>query len=297
MSAETRVVDNRVFVLGLDKLYRDAMKAHESGELLGCARRLAATLRVPPADVPVEGYYVESRRLTEYFRLIRALQTVGGGATPSVASLPEFQRLHEVMSAPLYGRPEDTDRLLPAGRDALSQALLDTFPDWTVAGLTAAACKTARHTDDISLVGVAARVQDTVVLAAARESVVLYAVAPTGAARHPRRPQYVWNVDEEVAESASRFIDTFNALFDGELPAADPEQAERYWHAYRGSHILGRCVRLGVDDRALPMRHYHWAVCRAADGELAVQEFWNLEVWTTGRYRAALLGAGECPDL
>ena len=139
MFTEKRVVDNRVFLLGLDKLYREAIKQHERGELLRCARRVAEVLHASPADVPVEGYYAEDEQLTEYFRLVRALQDVDEGATPSVDSLSEFQRLRAVTSAPLYGRPQYTGKLLPAGRDALSQALRDTFPNWTVASLTAAA--------------------------------------------------------------------------------------------------------------------------------------------------------------
>jgi hypothetical protein len=47
------VVDNRVFLLGLDKLYRDAMKQHERGDLLRCARRVAQALHAAPADAPV----------------------------------------------------------------------------------------------------------------------------------------------------------------------------------------------------------------------------------------------------
>ena len=48
MLSDCRVVDNRVFVLGLDKLYRDAMKQHEREELLLCARRVAEVLQVVP---------------------------------------------------------------------------------------------------------------------------------------------------------------------------------------------------------------------------------------------------------
>ncbi|MBZ5538082.1 MAG: hypothetical protein LAO31_19180 [Acidobacteriia bacterium] len=162
------VVDNRVFLLGLDKLYRDAMKQHERGELSACARDVAAALHVNPADVPVEGYYAEDQQLTEYFRLVRALQKVDESRTPAVASLREFQRLLEVTSASLYGRPQHKGKLLPVGRDPLSQALLDTQPDWTVARLTAAAHAAAHQTDDISLVGLAARIQDAVVLTAVR---------------------------------------------------------------------------------------------------------------------------------
>src|ERR671930_658665 len=54
---ERRVIDNRVFLLGLDALYRGAMKQNEGVELLRCAREVAWSLHVAPANVPVEGYY------------------------------------------------------------------------------------------------------------------------------------------------------------------------------------------------------------------------------------------------
>src|SRR5215470_8676494 len=126
-----RVVDNRTFLLGLDKLYREAMKPHERSELLDCARQVAAALQVGPADVPIEGYYTEDARLTEYFRLMRSLQKLGKENVPRVASLDQFQRLRDVTSSPIYGRVVDTDTLLPGGRDSLSQALDDTKPNWS----------------------------------------------------------------------------------------------------------------------------------------------------------------------
>ena len=288
MRTERRVVDNRVFLLGLDQLYREAVKKHERGELLQCARRVAAVLGARPADVPVEGYYAEDERLTEYFRLVRALQDKGADDATLVDHLPEFRRLRDVMSAPLYGRPGDAHKLLPMGRDSLYQALAETYPEWTVPGLTAVAARVARATDDISLVGLAARAEDPVVIAATRESVVLYAGVFVGAALDPPHPEYVWEVDEDLARQASRFIDTFHALFGGGLPPAEAAQAERYWHAYKESRPVGRCVRIGSDDSTLPVRHYHWAICRAATGEFVVQEFWKHEVWTTARYRSAL---------
>jgi hypothetical protein len=297
MFNERRVVDNRVFLLGLDKLYRDAMKRHEGGELLMCARRVAEALRVAPADVPIEGYYAEDERLTEYFRLVRALQEVLEGERSSVDSLSEFQRLLDVTSAPLYGRPQYKGKLLPTGRDALSQALYDTFPNWTVASLTAAAYNRALEFDEISLVGLAARIKDAVVLTAVRESVVLYAEVVAGAAFNSPRPKYVWEVDKDLARQARRFIDTFNTLFGERLPPPDPSQAELYWHAYDDNKILGRCVRIGYDDSILPIRHYHWAIYRAADGGFAVHEFWNHELWTTTRYRSALSGLERRPEL
>ena len=45
--------------------------------------------------------------------------------------------LKDVTSSRLYGSPQYSGKLLPAGRDALSQALIDMFPEWTVATLVA----------------------------------------------------------------------------------------------------------------------------------------------------------------
>ncbi len=291
------VVDNRVFLLGLDNLDRDAMKENERAELLTCARRVAAELRVAPADVPIEGYYAEDEQLTEYFRLMRALQEVRKGSAPAVESMCEFQRLLDVTSAPLYGHPDFGDKLLPVGRDPLSRALDDTFPEWTVPNLTAAARSVSHATDDISLVGLAAWIEDALVLTAVRESVVLYAGVVEGAALDPPKPEYVWQVDDELAERAKGFIDAFNGLFGETLPPAEPAQAIRYWYACQDNEILGRCVRLGLDDSTSPERHYHWAIGHPAYGEHQVKEFWSPEIWTTTRYRAALRRGGErCPD-
>jgi len=294
MVVERRVVDNRVFLLGLDELYRYAMKNQERGELLTCARRVAEALHTPPADVPIEGYYSEESELTEYFRLLRALQQVEETSTPAVASLPEFQRLLDVVSSSLFGQPQQDDKLLPAGRDALSHALSDTSPaDWSIETLVTKARAAAQKMDDYSLVGLAARAQDAVVLAALRESVVVYAEMIFGAAGPPQTPEYVWKVDKDLAAHAQRFVETFNKLFDHELPTPEPKNAQIYWDASWFNGIIGRCARLGIDQPTPPQRHYHWAIFRNADGEYAVQEFWKSEVWTTDRYRSATGQSGR----
>jgi hypothetical protein len=289
------VVDNRVVLLGLDKLYRDAMKRHERGELLICARAVAAALRIPAKNVVVEGYYGEDPDLTEYFRLQRGLQDVESSRTPEVSGLPEYRRLLEVASAPIYGRPRKSNKLLPVGRDSLSQALLDTRPSWTVDSLTALAAALAVDTDDISLVGLAARIEEPVVLAALRESVVLY--AELIALGIPPTREYAWEVDQDLAKQATRFVDVFNALFDEALPQPSPPNADSYWHAHKDNQVLGRCVRLGYDDTQQPIRHYHWGICLLLPEGLAVQEFWHPDVWTTERYRAALGEHASPPEL
>jgi hypothetical protein len=295
MRTERCVVDNRVFLLGLDELYRQAIKWHERQELFACAQRVAGALGVVPADVPVEGYYADDAQLTVYFRTMRALQDVHESRTSEVAGLPEFRRLLEVTSAPLYGHPQKEDKLLPRGHDPLSRALVETQPDWSVERLTEAAHLTAQKTDDFSLVGLAARIQDPIVLAALRESVVLYADDVIGCAPMVDPPRYVWKVDKDLAAQAERFIRAFQELFGDELPPPDSSQAERYWNAYESEEIYGRCVRLGSNDATRPVLHYHWAIY--GPEKLRVQEFWHADVWTTDRYRDALRHDGRPPGL
>jgi len=283
----TLVVDNRVFLLGLDDLYRSAMKRNEGLELLRCAREVAWTLHIKPADVPVEGYYAEDERLTEYFRLLRAFQEEPNSRVAAVERLPAYRRLYEVTSSPLFGRPRKEDKLLPVGHDALSNALQQLAPHWTIPMLTAAADQAARAMDDYSLVGLAARTQDPVVLAALRESVVLYAQAMlAGKAYQP--PVLDWRVDAELADQANRFIRTFNALFPVgmPLPAAAAENAQKYWNAGVKNTVVmvGRCVRVGYDDRRNPVVHDLWGIKRS-QGRLEVEDFWAPEIWTTERYR------------
>ncbi len=289
----TLVVDNRVFVLGLDKMYREAMKRFEEGRLLGCAEKVAATLDVEPASVPIEGYYIESPALTKYFRLMRALQRVEEARESAVRHLPEFRLLWDVTSSPLFGRPQRVGKLLPVGRDPLSQALKDTIPDWSVERLTETAYNAALRFDDFSLVGLAARAKDAVVLTATRESVVLYAeVVKIGYHKEPVF-SYEWRVDEALAEAANRFVETFNHFVPGGLPAAEALNAEIYYKAYAGNDIIGRCVRIGQSEDG--SQHYHWAIATKwlshDQFELDVDAFWSEHIWTTKKYR----GVQESP--
>jgi hypothetical protein len=281
-----RVIDNKVFLLALDKFYRAAMKKHERGELLMCARRVAQVLGAPPANVIVESYYAKDKQLSEYFCLIRSLQNIDATAKDKVASLTEYQRLLEVASSPLFGSVGQSDQLLPVGRDALSLALESTFPSWTIESLTDEAYRRAMETDEFSLVGLAARAKDALVITAMRESVVLYGMI-IGAALNPPPPKYIWMVDEDLVRHAKRFINTFNAIFHEELPPPHPSQAERIWYAFRNNDLDGRCVRLGYDDTITPVRNYHWAIRFTDKGRYEVHEFWDTELWTTSRYRAS----------
>jgi hypothetical protein len=98
------------------------------------------------------------------------------------------------------------------------------------------------------------------------------------------RPQFVWLVDPDLCAAAQRFVDTFNALFGGELPPPVAEYAHVFGRAAKVFQSVGRCVRLGQTD-TLPARYYHWAVVKGLGRQLTVTDFWADEIWTTERYR------------
>ncbi|MEE9393548.1 MAG: hypothetical protein V3W41_13690 [Planctomycetota bacterium] len=296
MTRETRVVDNRVFLTGLDELYRTAMMQHESSELLTCARRVAEKLKAQPANLPVAGYYVKSKELTEFFLLMKALQEIGEDQRPEVETMPEYQRLLAVTSSALYGRPAQTGKLLPLAINSLTQALGES-ENWSLQELVKTASKVARGNDDDSIVGLAALAKDALMVVATSESVTLFTLDSTTSAWPGRRepPRYLWKVDADLSERATRFVETFNALFVEDLPRPGQHQAEAYWRAARSDTHLGRCVCLG---RSFGDHHYyHWAIRRSEAGGYEVDEFWHAERWTTARYRESIgyVGIASAP--
>ncbi len=153
--------------------------------------------------------------------------------------------------------------------------------------LTKAAHAAALQFDDCSLVGLAARIQDAVVLTATRESAVLYAEVVRLSLRREPELEYQWRVDEALTKAANRLIETFNGFLPGALPRAEAASAKRYYKAYGDNDILGRCVRLGqtLDGS----QYYHWAIVVKVSSrngfELGVDEFWSKDIWTTQNYR------------
>lgn len=283
-SVDRRIVDNRVFILGLDWMYRRRMADIESTRLLDCARKVARALRVSEAQVPVEGYYVDSPELTEYFRLMRALQTQDESAVHRVKRLPEYDLLYSIATSGLYGLT-DTGYLLPRGLDPLAQALLSLPPSqWTLPGLVTLAHTRVLDSDDFSLVGLAAHTADPVAIAATRESVVLYALAVFS--REPPRIEYVWRVDADLSARASRFITTLNQFVNHPLPPATARYAEHFFTACGENDVYGRCVMIGMDQHAPTKPYYHWAITGASSLDMHVREFWARELWTTARYTA-----------
>ncbi len=279
-----RKVGNRELLLGLDYVYREAMKVFEAETLLPAAEAVAGRLAVQPGDAPVEGYYGESPELARYFQLARALQEVPVATQEHVSDLAEFRRLRDVTQSPIFGIPGDQTFLLPKCRDALYFALQSLPPDaWTLNRLTELAAREAEARDDCSLVGLAYRSRDSVCIAALRESVVLYS-EPMCLMARTIRYRYLWEVEPSLATAANRFIAAVNALLSISIPDANSANVEFFYHISQTNAILGRCVRIGLDDRTRPARHYHWAVNEDA-GAYFAEDFWSDSLWTTDYYR------------
>ena len=281
-------MDDRLFLIGLDEMYRTGIKPHERTELLVAAREVASALGVTPGDVPVERYYAEDAELSEYFKLMRALQGVDANTRPKVANLRDYQRLSQVAASPLFGDVSHNGMLFPIARDPLARAL-DRISQWSVAELTETAHRIVAESDDYSLVGIGCATRDPVAIAALRESVIAYAAPVTMGVGS--LPVYVWRVSPEVAKRAARFVATFNALFVEEIPEPTADNADYFGAAaLKQGDINGRCVRIG--QLQSPVKYYHWAIYTTPDKQLGVHEFWHDEQWTSERYRKALPEGG-----
>jgi hypothetical protein len=285
---EKAVVSDRVLLLGLDKMYRDDMELHEAEVLLPSARVVAKTLGVVPRGQPIEGYYSESAELAEYFGLIRGLQETHPRRRAEVRHMPEFRRLLQVCSARIFGYRQVDSGLLPVGHDSLSEALQLRTGIWEMTALINEASAVAKAKGDYSLVGLAAWVKDAVCITAARESIVLYAEMVLVSDEILPDRKYEWNVSVELSEGANRFIEEYNGLFSSRLPTAKPENAQDYFEACQGNRVGGRCVRIGSDNSASPVMHYHWKIDESEDGSYAATSFWSHEIWTSERYREEL---------
>lgn len=279
-----RVVDDRALILGIDELFRAGITRHEHHELLDAARTVARMVGVPPYDGEVEGRYSADPLLEEYFRIVRALQRIDEREHGRVAQAPEFKRLSQVLSSPIFGSMHRTGVLLPRGMDPLAVALRSA-PDWTLGELVRVAHDVAAKHDDCSLIGMASATQDPVAMVALLDPTVLYFEDSTFG--NPPVPVYHWSVTPALAHRAERFVATYVTLFSEEFPAPTPENADLFGAAYFDrAGFVGRCVALGP--RQSGRGYYHWAIYLDPEGVPRVHDFWAEDRWTTQRYRAAL---------
>ena len=281
------IVDNQKFLLALDYLYREHMQKFEITHLLPAATELVEQLKSRIKPVPIEGYYNESEELSDYFLKMRALQATSISQKSLVENTEAYQLLASVMSSKIYGYKLIDENFFPQRFDAFTSALAETpVTEWSIPSLTNKAYKIALKENDCSLTGLAASIQDALVLTAFRESTALYAYHLIGGVSDELPTyEYKWQVDPELASKANQFIDAFNKLTHNTLKPAQSEHAEYFYNAYISNHstLKMRCIRIGSNDSVEPMQHYHWVI-DYTDGQYSVKDIWSSTIWTTDDY-------------
>lgn len=266
------------FVIGLDELFRESMKAFEVNTLLPLARRVHEKVGGGIPDVPIEGYYTESAELREYFCTVRKLQNTEVEKVPAEASA-DLARLSRVLSSRAFGRRRGTTVALPLLTNPLTEALL-RVPEWTIDSLMTAS-KGALLDTDVCLVSVAIETGDPVCVCATRETLALELLLAAGTT-----PQARWDVSPAVAERAQKFIDTLQADTNIALPAAVAENASSYWAAAQSAEINGRCIAIGQAEIG-SQPYYHWRI-EGFGASAKVVDFWADHIVTTAEIRGRL---------
>jgi hypothetical protein len=187
------------------------------------------------------------------------------------------------MSSEIFGKGK-SDGFLPQRFDPLYYAL-QNIPvcEWSIESLTLEAQSISIKNNDISLVGIAAFINDPVLLAALRESVALYGAVAAGCAMVPPKIVYKWNVEPVLQCKVNKFIKIFNELTYSNIKEANSENVKYFHEAFKDNKIVGRCIYIGYDDTKVPIKKYHWAI-KYDTGGLIVDDFWSEELWTTERY-------------
>ena len=261
------------------------MREHEEGELLDCARDLVNTYNIDIQEVPIEGYYYETEKLAEYFKIIRTLQNTKID-DPGLSESQSYQRLYQVYNAPMHGLDKAIEEgVLPKNEEVLYKALNQVRP-WQQESLVEASYEIAVNSEEYSLTALAALTKDVVVLAATRETTVLLnLLAAGGIPEEP--PQYIfkWEVDTLLEQRAQKFVSDFNRLFNESLPMPCSGNAEAYYSSDNIFKAIGRCVCIGIDPET--NLYYHWAIAEK-NYEVIVNEFWDNELRTTEWYKSKM---------
>lgn len=272
------VVDDRTFVIGLCELFRQEMQSYEVASLLPLAETACEALDLPPAMVPVEGYYASSEALQRFFQLIRALQNAEMREVSHSLGVNAIEQLRRVYTSPAMGRVDESNRVLPRTSSPFGEALR-ILSDWSIDGLSRQTQQFVRN-DDAGLMAVAGVTGDPIAICVARESVALMADVELS---EIDMPHFTWGVSESVASVAARFVFSLAETTGIMLPEPEANASQIYGQAARDAELMGRCILIG-ERFGNPYPYYHWYI-DAQNEEFIVKDFWSDKVWTTDGIR------------
>lgn len=324
-------MDERTLVHGLIVMFQRALSASIKRELYGCAQRVADELGLEPSRSRsgIPDFCKGDAILSHYFQIVEELRHACW--QQRVDAMPEFQRIASVMTSPLFGLATSRSSAVTMGsfgcgfvsgcggsssandhkvqmstpKDAFARAvctieqdlILGRVATWSIDELTTMAQSIAAEADDVSLVGLAARVGDPMLMILAR-------LQPKAGRTLDDDPEdeFDWQVGPAFAASVGAFVDVANKLLDAELPAPTADNASAYFWASTGISLGGQCVPLGMLRLGYRNKHgtYHWAirephmVSRLSGPE--AEQFVDTKLWDSERYTRELYPRGWLDD-
>ncbi|GEM_PF-2524241 len=304
-------IDDLRFFRIVDDQVSQAMQQAET-TLLPVARQAVADTHVRVQAVPVEGYYGKTPQLTEYFQLIRALQS-----NQSDVVTDAVRRLHTFYTHDAFGIGQAVATAINANDvyypnmdpvvispvvDPLTRAVSAVLGDATDPAIIRSVL-TMKNLGDVvgtydlkGLVGFGVFVDDVLRKATgqydpcattlARETTVLSAYVPLVNCI----PQY--RVTPAVEEKGNEIITAYNAAFEMVgLESRIPAVTQRNAFGLNGDlPKMQRCVRIFTMPACgdAPPLSYHWAVIAKGDEieyDPHAVEFWADQVVTTDKFR------------
>lgn len=262
-------IENEDFYLIVDKLIRDHMKKAEV-TLLSTAKQALKDVNIPLEKYTPQGYYGESKELTEYYQHIKTLQE-----NSSKIVTKNIERLHMFYSSPAFGLKQalanelnSTDVWNPNRKsiispvlDQLGLAVLYTDKKGKEFSIPNICDEMKNITFGKNLAGLASLVDgktdysNPTCTVIGRETTVLSAYVPllTGTMMN------YYSVDKDVEYQGNLVINTYNKAFRSvginiNIPNVNKNNA----FELEGTEIKDMEVTLAT----IPSRTYNWAIKR-----------------------------------
>ncbi|MFH1637511.1 MAG: hypothetical protein ABIB71_03745 [Candidatus Woesearchaeota archaeon] len=301
-----KIIENFDYFQAVDATVRRYMKAFET-EMLPVAEQALKDAGFPLGNYPVEGYYPETKELTQYFLHVRTLQDK---YTTTVTGA--IQKLHDIYTHPVFGLkqgkpnainptdvyfPEEDLVTISPVVDPVTVASKKIMPNWTIDGIME---NVEKENLGEGLVGFAYMVDELakgerahfnpVATTMACETTVLSRMKMVVRGLR-KRPQVDWRVTPEVEGAGKGVIESYSDLMGRhssllrEVPQVTPDNIcgllDNLPSVFRIVNLNSNLLR---DDG-----HYHWAIDSSEeDGKqkgLVVKEIWSDKVITTEEYQ------------
>ena len=272
----------------IDNKLRETMMEFEQKKLLPKARKLLKDSGIDELIelelFPIEGYYYKTKKLSNYFNIIRNLQEYEP-IFDRIENTKELKELQIITGNKLFGsiKSERYDNSpLPRMKDIMTLCMEDKklFPEykhhpWNIKKIMNNLL--AFYTGNPNIVELATLINKPECLVAGCETDILYRedVMISGCASPFLLPEIVWNVDKEVQNMGINIINRLNELTNNNIPT--PTEYNNGY--YDNLAETPRIARLGYQKNT--EEHYYWILERNRD----VRDLYTKDIITTESYK------------